>query len=63
MLLSDDKGATRRAFGVRNKLAVLPGRETFVIDGDGIIRSRFRSASDYEGHVISALNVVRRLRS
>ncbi len=46
MLLSDDKGATRRAFGVRNKLAVFPGRETFVIDGDGIIRSRFRSASD-----------------
>ena len=61
-LLSDHKGATRRAFGVRNTLAVLRGRETFVIDRDGIVRSRFRSASDYEGHVISALNVVRRLR-
>ena len=61
-LLSDIGGATRKAFGVRNKLAVLRGRETFVIDRDGIVRSSFRSARDYEGHVISALNVVRRLR-
>ena len=41
LLVSDDAGALRKAYGVPKLLGFLPGRTTFVIDKAGIVRLRF----------------------
>ena len=38
VLLSDQDGAVRKAYGVAATLGILPGRVTFVIDRDGAVR-------------------------
>ncbi len=44
IFLSDAKGQLRKAFGVKpNLLGLLPGRETFVIDKEGVVQLRFNS--------------------
>ncbi|WP_298546864.1 peroxiredoxin [uncultured Aquimarina sp.] len=44
IFLSDEKGNLRKLFGVKASLfGMLPGRETFVIDKEGIIRLKFNS--------------------
>jgi peroxiredoxin Q/BCP len=61
LLLSDREGEVARRFGVRTFLRLLPGRETFVIDGQGIVRAHLRSLSQPRRHVAMALAAVRRL--
>src|SRR6516164_7876574 len=39
-LLSDGDGALRKDWGVNKSLGVLPGRVTYVIDPEGVLRSR-----------------------
>ncbi|WP_025743910.1 peroxiredoxin [Aquimarina pacifica] len=44
LFLSDPKGGLRKIFGVKpGLLGLLPGRETFVIDADGIVQLKFNS--------------------
>ncbi|MDH7446869.1 peroxiredoxin [Aquimarina sp. 2201CG14-23] len=44
MFLSDKKGEIRKLFGVKPGLfGVLPGRETYVVDKNGVIRLKFNS--------------------
>ncbi len=62
LLISDDDGAMRKAYGVKKSLGVLPGRETFVIDREGVVQHRFRSQIMATKHVSEALAVVKRLR-
>jgi peroxiredoxin len=54
-LLSDTDGTVRKLYGVKKTLGVIPGRVTFVIDRDGIVRHTFSSQSDPERHVDEAL--------
>jgi peroxiredoxin Q/BCP len=54
-LLTDKGGAVRRSYGVEGLLGLLPGRATFVIDRDGIIRNAFSSMLQAEKHVRTAL--------
>ena len=61
-LLSDEKGQAARAWGVKKTLGLFPGRVTFVIDKDGVVRHRFQSALRATRHVDEALDVVRSLR-
>lgn len=42
-LLSDAKGEVRARYGVARTLGILPGRVTYLIDRDGIIRHIFSS--------------------
>lgn len=63
VLVSDTDGELRRRYGVRKQLGVLPGRVTYVIDKDGVVRHVFASASDIGGHVNGALEVVRTLHA
>lgn len=63
VLLSDKDGAARRTFGVKAKLGVLPGRVTFVIDRQGIVRHVFSSMTNIDGHVDEALRVVQQLQA
>ena len=61
-LLSDKGGALRKAYGVPATLGLLPGRVTFVIDRDGIVRHVFDSQLDATRHVREAKEAIARLR-
>jgi peroxiredoxin Q/BCP len=60
-LVSDADGRLRQAFGVPRTLGLLPGRVTYVVDPDGIVRHIFRSQLAAERHVQEALETVRKL--
>ncbi len=61
LLLSDADGSLRKAFGVPKTLGFLPGRVTYVIDKEGIVRHVFSSQFSVDRHVAQALAVVRQL--
>ena len=59
--LSDTNGKLRKLFGVKSELlGLLPGRETFVIDKDGIIRLKFNSMNASK-HLGKAMDKVKEL--
>lgn len=62
VLVSDPGGQLRRTYGVRKNMGVLPGRVTYVIDREGIIRHVFSSMTNIDGHVSDALRVVQELQ-
>lgn len=61
LLVADGDGSLRKAFGVTKSLFVLPGRVTFVIDREGIVRHKFNSLLQGKKHVEEALRTVREL--
>jgi len=61
VLASDENGEARRAFGVPKTMGFLPGRVTYVIDREGIVRHVFNSQFAADRHVSEALEVVRKL--
>jgi thioredoxin-dependent peroxiredoxin len=59
-LLSDPKGSLRKLYGVPSSAgALLPGRVTFVIDPQGVVRLSFNSLLDADKHVSEALRVLK----
>jgi peroxiredoxin Q/BCP len=60
-LVTDTGGAVRKRYGVPATLGVLPGRVTFVIDRDGVVRHVFNSQLQATKHVDEALAVLKRL--
>lgn len=61
-MLADENGKVRKAFEVKGNLfGLIPGRETFVIDGDGVIQMRFDSMQA-SGHITNALKMLKSLR-
>jgi peroxiredoxin Q/BCP len=58
-LLSDRGGRVRSAFGVPATFGLLPGRVTFVIDKEGVIRHAFNSQINATKHVSESLSVLR----
>jgi peroxiredoxin Q/BCP len=60
-LLVDRDNALRKAFGVPNAMLVLPGRVTYVMDGQGTIRHIFNNLLDGPAHRREALDVVKGL--
>ncbi|AUX23782.1 peroxiredoxin [Sorangium cellulosum] len=62
-LLSDPGGETAARYGVKPLFGLLPGRVTFVIDRDGIVRHAFSSQLRATRHVDEALSVVRQLEA
>jgi len=61
-LLSDAKGAIRKLYGVQNTLGIIPGRVTFVIDRNGILRYSFNSQMNPLRHVPEALAILKGLQ-
>ena len=61
-LLSDAKGEVRASFRVPATLGLLPGRVTYVIDKQGVIRHAFNSQFNATQHVTEALKVLAALR-
>lgn len=62
-LLVDRGNALRRAFGVPSVLGLLPGRVTYVIDGQGVVRHVFNNLLDGAAHRREALEALRRLQN
>ncbi len=60
-LVSDADGSVRQAFGVPKSMGLLPGRVTYVIDSEGIVRHVFSSQFAADRHVKEALEVIRKL--
>lgn len=60
-LLSDPSGSLRKSFGVPKTLGFLPGRVTYVIDKEGVVRHVFNSQFAADRHVAEALTMVRQL--
>jgi peroxiredoxin Q/BCP len=54
-LLSDRDGQVRKRYGIPTTLGLLPGRVTFVIDRDGVVRRVFNSQLQATRHVGEAL--------
>lgn len=57
-LLSDAKGEVRALYGVKSSLGLVPGRVSFVIDKQGIVRSVFSSQINPKRHVSKALDAL-----
>ncbi len=62
LLLSDPGGEVRARYGISRTLGLLPGRVTFVIDREGVVRHMFSSQFRPSRHVGEALGVLRVLR-
>lgn len=62
-LAADEDGVLRKTFGVPKTLGLLPGRVTYVIDREGIVRMVFSAQMSSNRHVEEALAVVRSLVS
>jgi thioredoxin-dependent peroxiredoxin len=62
ILLSDSEGSVRKRYGIAKTFGIFPGRATFLIDRQGVIRHIFSSQFLPMMHVSSALNVLERLR-
>jgi peroxiredoxin Q/BCP len=54
-LLSDEGGKVRRLYGVSSTFGLFPGRVTYVIDREGVVRHVFSSQREAVKHVEVAL--------
>jgi len=61
-LLSDPGGKVRKLYGVPSTLGLLPGRVTYVIDTQGVVRHIFNSQFNATKHVEEAISVLRSIR-
>jgi peroxiredoxin Q/BCP len=59
LLLSDRKGQVRESYGVAATLGLIPGRITYIIDKDGVIRHIFSSQFNPKKHVKEALEILK----
>jgi len=53
-LLSDPGGRVRKLYGAASFFGLMPGRATFVIDREGMVRHVFSSQTKFEEHVDEA---------
>ncbi|MGJ5673379.1 MAG: peroxiredoxin [Nostochopsis sp.] len=60
-LLSDTNNEIRKLYGVPATLGLLPGRVTYVIDQNGVVRQIFNSQLNIKGHVEEALKTLQSL--
>lgn len=62
MLLSDDNNKVRKQFGVPADIfGLIPGRVTYVIDKNGIVRHVFNSQLNSEKHITESLQAIKNL--
>lgn len=61
VLLSDAKGTLRKLYGVPAAMGFLPGRVTYVIDKDGIVRHVFSDMLNAQKHISEALKVIQEI--
>ncbi len=57
-LLSDTNGDIRKLYGVPTTFGLLPGRVTYIIDKQGVVRHIFSSQFTPEKHITEALKTL-----
>jgi thioredoxin-dependent peroxiredoxin len=62
-LLADQGGKVRKLYGVPTVLGLIPGRVTYVIDRQGLVRQVFNSMTNTGKHVSDALEMVKQLQA
>lgn len=61
-LLSDTTKSVRKTFGVpANLFGLLPGRVTYIIDKQGMVRGLYNSQTDPLGHISKAIETLKSL--
>ena len=63
VLLSDRQGEVRNQYGVPRTLGIFPGRVTYLIDREGIVRHIFSSAFQPGKHVTEMLRKIGELKA
>jgi thioredoxin-dependent peroxiredoxin len=63
ILASDPKGVTRKLYGVANTLGIIPGRVTYIIDKQGIVRHVFSSQFSLEKHITESIKTIQLLNA
>jgi peroxiredoxin Q/BCP len=61
LLLSDEDGKVRKLYGVPSTMGIIPGRVTYIIDKQGVVRHIFNSQFQPEKHIEEALKVLKEL--
>jgi len=61
ILLSDEGGKVRQLYGVPSTFGIIPGRVTYIIDKQGIVRHVFNSQSHPELHIEEAIKVLKEI--
>ena len=62
VLVADGGGQVRKQYGVPSTLGLLPGRVTYVIDKQGVVRHVFNSQLQATKHVDEAIATLKALR-
>ena len=62
-LLSDEGGKVRKLYSVPNTFGLFPGRVTYVIDEEGMVRHVFSSQVEAGRHVEEAVEVLKSIGS
>lgn len=57
-LIPDKDGRLRAMYQVPKTLGILPGRVTYVIDPQGVVRHIFNSQMDIGGHIFQAIKII-----
>ena len=61
LILSDEGGKVRKTYGVPASFGLIPGRVTYVIDKQGIVRYIFNSQINAEKHMEESLRILKTL--
>jgi len=61
ILLSDTKNEVRKLFGVPKNILIIPGRVTYIIDRNGIVKYKFNSQLNAEKHIENSLQKLQEL--
>ena len=61
ILLSDEDNKVRKLYGVPSTMGFLPGRVTYIIDKQGIVRHIFNSQTQTRQHVEEAKAALKEL--
>lgn len=63
ILLSDVGGQLRKSYEVPADFFILPGRVTYIIDKEGVIRHIFNSQMNFKAHVDEALKTLKSINN
>jgi peroxiredoxin Q/BCP len=61
-LYTDPEGSVREAFGVPRTLGIIPGRVTYVVDSEGVVRHLYSAQLAAGKHVKESLEALREMR-
>lgn len=62
VLLSDVDGKVRKRYGASAAFGLMPGRVTYIIDQQGVVRRVFSAMFAAEKHIVEALNTLKALQ-